>query len=150
MTQTLDEKIRKLVIMGCHPECKTYEEALEKELIVGCNTSEGKILGVKECLGDVSYIIPFANLKVKGFIEGKHFLKQDFKIIGLPITLGRVLKAINCPGLSFRYFFGNPLFLQIEKEGKIMAKWQLTKDGIDCKLKDQSQETKEKLLELLS
>tara|TARA_Y100000310_G_scaffold157840_1_gene157276 strand:+ start:461 stop:817 length:357 start_codon:yes stop_codon:yes gene_type:complete len=28
------ESIRKKVIMACHPECETYEEALEKDLTV--------------------------------------------------------------------------------------------------------------------
>jgi hypothetical protein len=46
------EKIRKAVIMACHPECKTYEEALWNEFRSGSYRNiqhKGEILTV-ECV----------------------------------------------------------------------------------------------------
>ena len=78
------EELRKAVIMGCHPECKNIEEALERELGFGCiiknRNSKKRYVGISK----------------NAIIDEKHNFNQrkKCKIIGLPITIGRVMQAL--------------------------------------------------------
>jgi len=94
------EFIKKTVIMACHSECGSYEEALKKELGLGCKI-EAKIGGMsyiiygkdnftrkylavsKDDLGSYSYEV------INSYLPDKHS-----KIIGQPLTLDKILKAI--------------------------------------------------------
>lgn len=97
------EELKRLVIMGCHPECKTYEEALKKEWGRGCG-----ILHLVRAKDNPLY--------ESILITGEHLvgdyltvLQSDGKIAtypnsvklensGLPITIGRVMQAL---GLNY-------------------------------------------------
>jgi len=96
------EFIREKVIMACHPECKSYEEALTKELIFGCKVSneDGEFIIFKNA--EIDYVYKDTKNEVKyleylfnGGQERKECSKKyDFEIIGLPITIGRLIKAM--------------------------------------------------------
>jgi len=131
---TTREEFKKRVIELIHG--LPYEEAIKKE-IKGLDF----FLKLVEEDGKKSYKTPFAVFKNHG---GK-------------ITIGRVMQVIgDRPNLQFylrNYGFGD-LYIecweQIEDYSPTMVfKWKLTKDGQECTDDDQSDETIEKLLNLL-
>lgn len=88
-TQQKLEKIREKVILANNPECKTYEEALHKELkdednclILSFNHTN--LDGSQPC------ILRYSDYEYK--YDDKD---GSCKILGLPLTLERVLVALN-------------------------------------------------------
>lgn len=147
------EQFKKAVIMGNHPGL-SYEEALEKELVVGCMVILSHSVdnsGFYKILGD------------RGESFGKHFwfnndptdCKREIRqIIGLPITIGRVIQALQQfrPELSIVIRgLQNKCEIAILDYNKIthITLWQLTKDGKELTDDDQSDKTIEALLKLL-
>ena len=96
----IQEFIRKKVIMAAHPECKTYEKALKKELYNDClisnNTYEGQELFYKivaQRLGNKMYLV-----KAEGccliFEKSLDKINEYYKIIGQPLTLDKILRVV--------------------------------------------------------
>jgi len=139
------EKFRRKVIELNHLECKTYEEAIKKELIFGCllrNKAKGDtLLFIKEAFGGLLHY----NFTIK---EERILKIEDVEIIGLPITLPRVMQALKKDEerleISYDYldeqftynYFKNPYII----EDRFF--WKLTKEnGVECTHLDQTKET---------
>lgn len=153
------EEFKKLVIMGCHPECKTHEDALGKELGIGCEIStesgQRKIMtGIEK---DGIHARCGAHVCPIKWLRGGDY---GFKIIGLPITIGRVMQAVAVAGVQIdnAYFTdGVDLLLSVAKKRKNEEyhdtwsfSWQLTKDGKECTDDDQTDEAIKELYYRLS
>ena len=142
------EEFKKLVIMGCHPECKTYEEALVKELTQGCYfiDSEGLCLILHKTVA--GYYVYRISEDAEDIISASIFVKKEGikKIIGLPVTIGRVMQA-------FENKYGFSIFSSYSISSdfrKILRDWELTKEnGQEADDDSQSDETIFKLLTLL-
>ena len=116
--KNIREAFKKLVIMGCHPEDKTYEEA-----DVRCNKANGK--------------------------EYHYAFNDSARIIGLLITIGRVMQALKNKSKR-EDGFGYHLSSLKENRNELIGLWQLIKDnGQECTDEDQADETIEKLYQLL-
>lgn len=133
------EFIRKAVIMACHPECESYGEALESEIEFGC---EVELRFVKYSPYERGYILKWESSvfskKVEFGIQRKignkcycWFTKKQFKIIGQPITLARLLIALR--GIDTKQEIQIDSWGILYKEFKpgddeLIAEWDLTKD----------------------
>ncbi len=90
------EFIRKAVIMACHPECKDYGKALEKELGYQClvilkDNSAGIIF---DYWSKCRFKLKPARFTLMGR-ELKYYERKFIrKIMGRPITLDRILRTI--------------------------------------------------------
>lgn len=130
-------EFKKAVILALHPECESYEEALEKELIPGC-----------EYIGGDGYRRKLRN-KFTNRTLNPHLHKT---IIGLPITIGRVMAALGDRLSIFKGFNDtdfNSDYFALYREGKELFRWQLTKDGKELTDDEQSDECISKLLSIL-
>jgi len=139
---TTREKFKRRVIELIHG--LPYEEAVERELqenclVIGrldevykiCDTGKGK--GNKG--------------KYYAYYDQNFYLIDTFeKILGLPITIGRVMQAFN----KVKPTNVNPLWqLGVEMNDK-KINWKLTKEnGENCTDDDQTDETIEKLYNLI-
>jgi len=151
---TTREEFKKAVIEAIHG--LPYEEAIKKETVKGCLVEYLRIrsLGAfndmekKRVVGILRWVEPFDKempyTKIK--IDEDVITTDDVKIIGLPITAGRVIAALHQKELG--------------KEGARMYRpqiaytvfdlWgQLTKDGKELTDDSQTDETIEALLKLL-
>ena len=82
-------EFKKLVIMGNHPECDTYEEALEKECWPGMRINMFRGYKFKMTIGRVMNM--FTNLKE----DLEFILKPLNKVCGIGIILG-TMNHIQC------------------------------------------------------
>jgi len=145
---TTREKFKRRVIELIHGV--EYEEAIKKELVVGCKVevSEEPDIGngvfFIHQVTDDDEILNENEIKISKC--GKDLFSVD-KIIGLPITLARIMQALD----SFNH-------LRIEKRRSINKTWlvinddiwwKLTKDGKECDDSQQSDETIEALYKLI-
>tara|TARA_R110000868_G_C10972986_1_gene771097 strand:+ start:3719 stop:4249 length:531 start_codon:yes stop_codon:yes gene_type:complete len=96
----IQEENRKFIIMACNPGAKTYEEALEMELGFGCgvvNKFRPTNKHDEEIIWKVTREYWNGVLRTNSdefpAFEG-HEIK-DYKIIGKPLTLNRVLTMLN-------------------------------------------------------
>jgi len=174
----LREKLKKLVIMGCHSECETYDEALEKELGFGCEVQsiyddDGETIIFENRITSAVYRsvtdtkFDFDNLpELEYQVENRerYFTRNDFdKIIGQLITIGRVLQSIGedeePKGFS-KYSIstldkdgtGHNYFISSKMYLKIKAMrlWKLTtKEGQEATDYDQTIETIKALVSVL-
>lgn len=80
--------IRRVVIMANNPECKTYEEALAKEIKDDNHyLNDCKVIMLN---GDIK-IIPYYLL-----LKNTHLIQYGkYEFLGLPLTLERVLLTVN-------------------------------------------------------
>jgi len=156
----IQEENRKFIIMANNPTAKSYEEALEMELGVGC------IASVND--NDPQPIIAQGfdydkQEKVFGFTYAKDIEStcddsifffpncSDLKIIGKPLTLNRVLIAL-------KHYVDYELLdmsLTLRNSGTVYGgingtieffKWDLTKETLE----GQSEETQREINELIS
>ena len=131
------EKLRKRVIELIHD--LPYEEAVKRELIVGCTL----IVGFKErtVLDFRSDGTPITSL------YGGIASQGTYKIIGLPITIGRVMRAFKSVISKTN---DQMVFNDTDTLLSVIMNWKLTKEnGQECTLEDQSEKTIEKLWKLL-
>lgn len=157
------EEFKKLIILGCHPG-KSHEEALEEEEIIGAKIKiyKKKRTGnapSKDTIEKDGYITGSSD-GINWYSEGRSSIKEDhefankFKIIGLPITIGRVMQAF---GERMNNIFGidakGEILYWLISEGAWKATgvfWKLTKENYqECTDDDQDIETITKLLNLL-
>ena len=157
--QETREVFKKAVISAIHQ--LPYEEAIKKELkIEGCicvHYRDGYTFKA-DYLSDSGKQIFTEN--------GKYLLTSSCIIIGLPITIGRVMQAIknkeNRSGYIYKEFAGyNKIYTRIYNDGQFQIMcddgeldclfWKLTKEnGEECTDDDQDIATIEKLLNLLT
>lgn len=185
--QEMIDDIRKAVIMACHPECETYDDALEKELGFGCKViydivryEEHNLIYSATIIGkarpatrrqEIMFIL-LSDMNIK-FEE--LFGKDEFEeIIGLPITLGRLMVALTkkheitdiqiTPSgniVWFEQMASMPDNVRYDTSKRLAwvqkdfgrtnnFKWKfINEDGSDCTIEDQSQDTIRKLWEVL-
>lgn len=140
------QQLKEKIILALHPECKSYEEAIEKEEML-----------------DITYFCPHCSKELKKYESDynhcdkclKSFsYKEKEKLVikiytNLPITLGRLLQA-------FKRHISNSEFWNQEGENyhilNIIECWKITEcNGFtEATLDDQSEETINKLLELFN
>tara|TARA_S200002703_G_scaffold96071_1_gene83031 strand:- start:622 stop:1107 length:486 start_codon:yes stop_codon:yes gene_type:complete len=155
----VQEENRKFIIMANNPTAKTYEEALEMELGVGCIASVNG--------NDPQPIVAQGfdydkQEKVFGFTYAKDIEStcndsifffpncSDLKIIGKPLTLDRVLIAFKSMGLGYLndslFVIDNNIDSRYNDEKKIICDWDLTKETLE----EQSEETQRKFNQLIN
>ena len=141
------EFIRKKVIMASHPEAKSYDEALKKELGFGCKI-EAKIGGMSYILyGKDNFTRKYlaaarCDLGSYSYQETNSYLPdKHYKIIGQPLTLSRILHTIrkSNPNISFcgGDYADQMFFKDWDNEESPEADWDLNKTT----LQDQEPET---------
>jgi len=156
------EEFKKLVIMGNHLECDTYDEALEKELGFGCNLliedennefniqlhKGGCFVLSKNRFGrNIVKIISLCACFGNDCTAAKDVICRIVKIIGLPITIGRVLKGLPCLYSVSPY---GDILDDSYPMGKAFCSWKLTADtGQEATDDDQEIETITALLRVL-
>ena len=79
------EEIREKVIIANNPKCKTYEEALEGEVSNGCQFMQCQFI-----LTDQDNHVVNSD-----YIAKYYHHNYNYKILGLPLTLERVMIALN-------------------------------------------------------
>jgi hypothetical protein len=79
--------IRRVVIMANNPKCKTYDEVLAKEIKDNNYVNDCKVIMLN---GDIKIMPYYLLLKNTNLIQ---YGKYEF--LGLPLTLERVLVALN-------------------------------------------------------
>lgn len=131
------ETLQRKIIESIHG--KHYEEAVKDELQEGCIIWD-KVYEKEE--------VYFKSLVKAGFIRG------EFEIIGLPITLARILQALQKNDTEITGIES------LDEEGSIVlffggkcdeVYWQLTDSyGKELTLEDQSEEVWDKLLKLFN
>ena len=133
MTKSLEQiqqENRKFILEAIHG-C-SYEEALKKELNVGC-----KIIVPARVKNYVYTITDEDDFKI-----GRD---QIIEIIGKPLTLSRVLLAL--PSELYYYTSGNLLYLsKPNQDPKEQITWDLTKETLE----EQSEETQRVINQLLT
>lgn len=142
------EQLRRKIIESIHG--LPWEEAVRKELQEGCEVIYGGKFYIIGLYGDLifSKYNP-AKIKVKPKIHSKN-------IIGLPITLPRVLQALQKKQISLVVELGYGdrairLVQNLRGGWKKYIDWQLTdSQGRELRLEDQDPETIEKLLEIFN
>ena len=141
--------------MACNPKARTYEEALEMELGIGCIASVNS--------NDPQPIIAQGfdydkQEKVFGFTYAKDIDStcddsifffpncSDLKIIGKPLTLTRVLIALSekCYGIDQAELTDNILIYTRPYDES--AEWNLTKKTLE----EQSEKTQREINKLLN
>ena len=151
----IQKKNRKAIIMACNPKARTYEEALEMELGIGCIASVNS--------NDPQPIIAQGfdydkQEKVFGFTYAKDIDStcddsifffpncSDLKIIGKPLTLTRVLIALSekCYGIDQAELTDNILIYTRPYDES--AEWNLTKETLE----DQSEKVQREINKLLN
>ena len=153
----IEEKCRRRIVELNHPECESYEEAINKE-----RSFPYKEHLCSACGGRFKYEAPVVNPtlicekceKVKDF---KDVLVNSVMYKPFPCTIGRVIQALkSLCGSVDRWFLqynsfdvcGRSVRFVNDENEKIY--WTLTKEnGQECELSDQTPETKEKLYNII-
>ena len=161
--QEIQEENRKFIIMANNPTAKTYDEALEMELGIGCiifdildaisnrqaECNYHKII----CSGEIIFTVKsldgynsFNDICLENLL-----CKDVFKIIGKPLTLSRVLISINTHFEFFKNYnklLNNNHILEFENPdnniSEILLSWDLTKETLE----EQSEETQREINKL--
>jgi hypothetical protein len=150
-----------------------YEEAIVKELVFGCKVKEsgtvyekGGWVGQESRISTINYTSLKKNTlylinggeidRTKDYLNGNGYFDKNYKyeIIGLPITIGRVMQAFSNVPLPKHLIVlpsGNIYLFLSGVLGEPICHWKLTKEnGQECTDDDQTDETIEKLLKLLN
>ena len=161
----IQEENRKFIIMANNPTAKTYEEALEMELGFGCELSvndnilcyvnedpvynDEKPIFNKYILEEVREISTGRFTKIDKFkLIGCNDLRdfKDVKIIGKPLTLNRVLKALESTKYTVGYLWGSLVEpLPLEDGWDDYCEWGLKKETLE----DQSEETQREVNKII-
>ncbi len=154
----IQEFVRKKVVMACHSECSTYKEALEVELGFGCRVKFPNVEEVYLML-DNKFSVGNTHLFAReDFDRTQDYcaFTRDFKIIGQPLTLTRILNAINqIHGKDYhKMLFQDNSLLYIPSykysEAEASFKWKfLNKDRSEALFQDQTEGTQISVARLL-
>jgi hypothetical protein len=155
--EQIQEENRKAIIMANNPSAKNYDEALEMEIEYGCkiydltHTFFGITdlieIGITDLIEMTLISGDFKRDNVGSFLHyrgaptikvGFKYLlnKNEYKIIGKPLTLDRVLIAASKVSLTY-YPHSNGLNLNSHIIWELLAMWNLTKPTLE----DQSEKT---------
>lgn len=129
------EFIRKVVIMACHSDCTSYEEALEQDLGFGCLFCEKIESEPNLCYPAKIKMLDFLDCdEITGYFDEEItvYKLSEISIIGQPITLAKILIAISKI---------DSIYVEIDDYGHIfqstaanvhsrkkVTQWDLTKD----------------------
>ena len=154
--EQIQEENRKAIIMANNPAAKDYDEALEVEIEYGCKIYDLKhtFFGVPDPTEMTLISGDFKQDNVGSFLHYrgdptikvgfKDLLnKNDYKITGKPLTLDRVLIALNKTkqvGFDCNGYFIDPVGFEYTDYA-----WDLTKTTLE----DQSEETQRAINKLL-
>lgn len=162
----IQEFVREKCIMAAHPGCETLKEALGKELILGClvnfaySNQNGVLKKVKGTIfrqhSDRTYSYIY-DINFNGsFVTGRGD-KKYFEIIGLPLTLSRVLNAlvrmqpycVNCL-IQGKLALISPVYDGFDLHTSQCIEYKvLNDDGTDILFEDQSEVTQIEIAKLL-
>lgn len=153
----IQEFVRKKCIESAHPEAKSYTEALQEELGFGCK--------IKAKIGDMPYIIYGRDNFTREYLVaiecdlGSYSYEvtnsclpdKHYEIIGQPITLSRILNAIDPYG-NYGLIAGH--ITKINRKNAtykfLGIKWKyLNQDGSEATFQDQTPETQKAIAKLL-
>ena len=151
----IQKKNRKAIIMACNPKARTYEEALEMELGIGCIASVNSndpqpIIAQGFDYDKQEKIFGFTYAKdIESTCDDSIFFFpncSDLKIIGKPLTLDRVLIALSekCYGIDQAELTDNILIYTRPYDES--AEWNLTKKTLE----EQSEKTQREINKLLN
>jgi len=149
--QEIQQENRKMILEAIHG-C-SYEEALEKELVVGCKVIDLKHqffgehspteMVLFEDTGDESFY--FTHYRGNPFVKASRqsiLDKNRYEILGKPLTLDRVLLAfLEKKICHFHIIIGESSKIELEA----IESWDLTKPTLE----EQSEETQRAIYELL-
>lgn len=157
------EEFKRFIILGCYPECKTYEDALEKESRqFGCRMKSKKyslyFRFVRMWLG--KYVLceedQFKPIALRNEIFPVFDNLSEMEIIGLPVTLARVLQALKniclnkeTQNIDEAKFYCSQWEYKSKKLIHNIWREYTKENGQECTDDDQTDETISKLLELL-
>jgi len=164
------EELRRIVISAIHG--MPYEEAIEEEMMFGCIVRDYENAPLSVIIAKESkpqrYLPDYAFSYIGDLTNG-NFGRLNMKtcsfqeILGMPITIGRVLEAIqsitNDSGFITCYDGYEYAGIRLYPDGNIevyntdgqidLIGWLLTKpDGQEAELSDQTEDTIEKLLQI--
>lgn len=147
-TQFIEEK----AIMAAHPECKTLEEAKQRDLKTGCYILDSEnipwLIGLT-APGGQYWIMSEEKDDHAGVMRLDH-RRTDFKILGLATTLDRVLNALQ--KIDSNYCFVKMYITKLMEfdETNFICDWKLlNKNGTSATINDQSDDTIIAISELL-
>ena len=155
MTKTLEQiqqENRKFIleaIYGC-----SYEEAIEKELGVGCKVKIKRFFSIKDFNEEIFIIDNYCDFFTENLFRtiGSSYHNEITEIIGKPLTLSRVLLALKDKRIGFyddslAYIVsaGQDYGYYLEDEVEYICDWDLTKETLE----EQSEETQRKVNKLL-
>lgn len=156
MTKTLQEiqkENRKFIleaIYGC-----SYEEAIEKELGVGCKVKIKRFFSIKDFNEEIFIIDNYCDFFTENLFRtiGSSYHNEITEIIGKPLTLSRVLLALKDKEIG--YYDSGLGYIEYEKklfshdwyyEVRYICYWDLTKETLE----EQSEETQRKINKLFN
>ena len=143
--EQIQEENRKVIIMANNPEAKDYDEALEMEIEYGCKIYDltHTFFGVPDSTEMTLISGDFKQDNVGSFLhyrgdptikEGFKYLlnKNDYKIIGKPLTLDRVLIAFK-NNEDIHYYTSNDIFYiaLVNQDPDDQIEWDLTKETLE-------------------
>ena len=154
MTKTLQEiqkENRKFIleaIYGC-----SYEEAIEKELGVGCKVKIKRFFSIKDFNEEIFIIDNYCDFFTENLFRtiGSSYHNEITEIIGKPLTLSRVLLALKDKRIGFyddglgyivKRLFSNGWYYEVE----YICDWDLTRETLE----EQSEKTQREVNKLLT
>ena len=155
MTKTLEQiqkENRKFILEAIHG-C-SYEEALEKELGVGCKVKIKRFMSTQDFNEEIFVIDDYCEFSDENLFRtiGSFHHNEIIEIIGKPLTLSRVLLALKDEEIGF---YDNCLGVVSETESvykeaytDYICDWNLAIDEIP--LEEQTEETQRKINELFN
>ena len=156
MTKTLQEiqkENRKFIleaIYGC-----SYEEAIEKELGVGCKVKIKRFFSIKDFNEEIFIIDNYCDFFTENLFRtiGSSYHNEITEIIGKPLTLSRALLPLKDKEID--YYDSGLGYIEYEKklfshdwyyEVRYICDWDLTKETLE----EQSEETQRAINKLFN
>lgn len=139
MTKTLEQmqiENRKFILEAIH-DC-SYEEAIEKELGVGCKVKIKRFFSTKDFNEEIFIIDNYCDFSTENLFRtiGSPYHNEITEIIGKPLTLSRVLLAL--PSELYYYKSFNLLYItKPNQDPKEQITWDLKKETLE----EQSEKT---------
>jgi len=147
MTKTLQEiqEFNRRKIICAVNGTQDYQEALKKELGVGCKVKIKNFITNNEFNEEIFVIDEYCNFFNETLFRkiGSYKNSEIIEIIGKPLTLDRVLIAIRQRGYYDDIWFGEDNDCSLEFDIKNLS-WDLTKPTLE----EQSEETQRAIYEL--
>jgi len=138
-----DERLRELVIMGCYPGM-SYEEIIANI----ANEKWKKGMEFRNMVSDVAKKMHPKGFNMAQLKEAANELCEREIIISIALVMQAVWNKTKLQAKDYEFSVSGGIakFMLSKDE---MFSWQLTKDGKELFMENQSEETKEKLINLL-